>query len=289
MVALVALQPVIRLMDESDPETMSAAFTVLGWYKATALYQRYLAEQEEGWRLAFLAEWRGEFAGYVTLLWVSDYRPFAERQIPEISDLNVLPPHRRHGLGNALLDRAESAASARSKVVGLGVGLYSDYGAAQRIYARRGYLPDGRGIMYRNQPVEPGATIRIDDDAALMLTRPVGLRSPPGHPRGGTPRTAMGNALTPWRGPSSGRPPSVQNRVICARCGHYLGLPRDRKYSAIRAPRLVRDIPARSLAVAMVNRSYRTTMPIGRDPATRTKPRTNDARSRQTQRDVPGH
>ena len=182
--ALVALQPVIRLMDESDPETMSAAFTVLGWYKPPALYQRYLAEQEEGRRLAFLAEWRGEFAGYVTLLWVSDYRPFAERQIPEISDLNVLPPHRRHGIGNALLDRAESAASARSKVVGLGVGLYSDYGAAQRIYVRRGYLPDGRGIMYRNQPVEPGATIRIDDDAALMLTRPVGLRSPPGHPRG---------------------------------------------------------------------------------------------------------
>ena len=68
MVALVAVQPVIRLMDESDPETMSAAFTVLGWYKPPALYQRYLAEQEEGRRLAFSAEWRGEFAGYVTLL-----------------------------------------------------------------------------------------------------------------------------------------------------------------------------------------------------------------------------
>ena len=47
-----------------------------------------------------------------------------------------------------------------------------DYGAAQRIYARRGYLPDGRGIMDRNQPVEWGAVVRVDDDAALMLTRP---------------------------------------------------------------------------------------------------------------------
>ena len=163
MVAFVTLQPVIRLMDESDPETVSAAFTALGWHKPPALYQRYLAEQEAGQRLAFLAEWRGEFVGYVTLLWDSDYRPFAERQIPEISDLNVLPPHRRQGIGNALLDHAESAASARSEVVGLGVGLYCDYGAAQRIYGRRGYLPDGRGIMYRNQPVEPGAAIRIDD------------------------------------------------------------------------------------------------------------------------------
>ena len=59
-------------------------------------------------------------------------------------------------------------------MVGIGVGLYSDYGAAQRIYVRRGYLPDARGIMYRNQPVEPGAVIRIDDEAALMFTRPIG-------------------------------------------------------------------------------------------------------------------
>jgi len=144
MAALVTVQLVIRLMDESDPETVSAAFTALGWDKSPEMYQRYLAEQEEGRRLAFLAQWGGELAGYVTLQWVSDYRPFAERQIPEISDLNVLPPYRRQGIGNALLDRAESAASARSKVVGIGVGLYSDYGAAQRIYLRRGYLPTVR-------------------------------------------------------------------------------------------------------------------------------------------------
>jgi GNAT superfamily N-acetyltransferase len=100
-----------------------------------------VAEQREGQRLTFLAEWRGEFAGYVTLLWVSDYRPFAKRQIPGIFDLNVLPPYCGQGIGNALLDRAESVASAHSKVVGIGVGLYSDYGTAQRIYAPRGYLP----------------------------------------------------------------------------------------------------------------------------------------------------
>jgi len=173
-VAFVTEHAVIRPMDESDPDTISAAFITLGWHKPRTLYQRYLAEQDRGHRLAFVAEWRGEFAGYVTLLWVSNYRPFAERQVPEISDLNVLPACRRQGIGNALLDRAESAASSRSNVVGLGVGLSSDYGAAQRVYVRRGYLPDGRGVMYNNQPVEPGATIRIDDDAALMLTRLVG-------------------------------------------------------------------------------------------------------------------
>ncbi len=168
----VGSQPVIRTMDESDPEAISAAFISVGWNKPPTLFQRYLAEQADGQRLALVAEWHGEVAGYVTVLWASDYRPFSERDVPEISDLNVLPAHRRQGIGNALLDRAESVAPTRSKVVGLGVGLYSDYGAAQRIYVRRrGYLPDGRGLMYANQPVEPGATIRIDDDATLMFTR----------------------------------------------------------------------------------------------------------------------
>jgi hypothetical protein len=65
----------------------------------------------------------------------------------------------------------EAEAAKRSTQVGLGVGLYADYGAAQRLYVRRGYVPDGRGIMYGNEPVEPGATVRIDDDATRMLVR----------------------------------------------------------------------------------------------------------------------
>jgi GNAT superfamily N-acetyltransferase len=165
----------IRTMSESDPDVISAAFTAIGWdNKPSSYYAHYVAQQEEGRRLAWVAEWHGELAGYVTLLWISAYSPFADRQIPEVADLAVLPRYRRQGIGNALLDRAESAAAARSPVVGIGVGLYSDYGAAQRIYARRGYLPDGRGIMYRNQPVEPGTVVCIDDDATLMLTRPTG-------------------------------------------------------------------------------------------------------------------
>jgi GNAT superfamily N-acetyltransferase len=118
MVALVTSQPVIRTMGGSDPEVISAAFTAIGWRtKPPALFQRYLAEQEEGRRLAFVAEWHGQFAGYVTLLWTSDYRPFAERGVPEVCDLNVPPAYRGQGIGNALLDRAESAASARSGLI----------------------------------------------------------------------------------------------------------------------------------------------------------------------------
>ncbi len=42
---------------------------------------------------------------------------------------------------DALMDAAEARAAERSAIVGLGVGLYADYGSAQRMYARRGYLP----------------------------------------------------------------------------------------------------------------------------------------------------
>ena len=40
------------------------------------------------------------------------------------------------------MDEAEKHASARSRRVGLGVGIYTAYGPAHLLYARRGYLPD---------------------------------------------------------------------------------------------------------------------------------------------------
>ena len=75
-------------------------------------------------------------------------------------------------MGNALMDAAEDAARRRgAPVVGLGVGLYADYGSAQRMYVRLGFIPDGQGIMYDYATVEPGSSIRIDDDATLMFAK----------------------------------------------------------------------------------------------------------------------
>jgi ribosomal protein S18 acetylase RimI-like enzyme len=113
----------------------------------------------------------GVFAGYVTVVWVSGYRPFAEAGIPEIQDLNVLPQFRRRGIASALMDAAEAAIAARAVTAGIGVGLYADYGAAQLMYLRRGYLPDGRGIAYRGATVAPATRVPVNDDLVLMLTR----------------------------------------------------------------------------------------------------------------------
>jgi GNAT superfamily N-acetyltransferase len=113
----------------------------------------------------------GQFAGYVTVNWTPTYSGFAEQKIPEIQDLNVLPEFRRQGIGTQLLDRAEEEVALRSSIVGIGVGLHPGYNAAQRLYVKRGYIPDGRGVTYRNCPVEEGMQVVFDDDLVLHLTK----------------------------------------------------------------------------------------------------------------------
>ncbi len=167
----------MRPLAEPDVPTIAAAFAELGWPgKDEPQYRRYLNEQATGVRDVIVAELDGGFVGYINVVWTAGYEPFREAGIPEIQDFNVLPPYRRKGIGGALIDAAEQLVATRCSVVGLGVGLYSDYGSAQRMYAKRGYVPDGRGIMYDGEPVEPGDSVRIDDDACLMYTRELILR-----------------------------------------------------------------------------------------------------------------
>lgn len=115
-----------------------------------------------------------ELAGYVTLKWQSDYKNFATDNIPEISDLNVLPVFRNKGIGSALIAKCEKYAAERSNIVGIGVGLYPDYGSAQRLYIKRGYLPDGHGATYNYEYVTPGKKYPLDDDLVLWFTKKLG-------------------------------------------------------------------------------------------------------------------
>jgi GNAT superfamily N-acetyltransferase len=97
--------------------------------------------------------------------------PFRDAGIAEVQDLNVMPPFRRRGVASALLDLAESIVRATSDVIGIGVGLYNDYGPAQRLYSRRGYVLDGTGAWWNHQPVVGGDTVVADDDLTLYFTK----------------------------------------------------------------------------------------------------------------------
>jgi GNAT superfamily N-acetyltransferase len=162
----------IRLLGTPDPARLASTFGAAGWPgKSAALYQRYLGEQAAGQRVVWVAERGAAPLGYVCVVWRSDYPPFRNAGIPEIVDFNVLPAYRRQGVGSALMDVAERCIAQRSKLAGLGCGLYADYGPALLLYLRRGYLPDGRGITYDRRAVPAGQSIRVDDSAALMLVK----------------------------------------------------------------------------------------------------------------------
>lgn len=161
----------IRFLENDDLQPMAAAFAQLGWNKPVSQYQKYLSEQEAGARVVLVAFFNGEFAGYVTIVWRSLTPAFAISQFPELVDFNVLPKFRRQGIGAALLDEAERRVAEVSPVVGLGVGLTADYGAAQRLYVKRGYVPDGRGLFSAGQPVAYGQSVPVDDDLVLFWTK----------------------------------------------------------------------------------------------------------------------
>jgi ribosomal protein S18 acetylase RimI-like enzyme len=161
----------IREMTGKDCPIIAEAFTAQGWNKPVSQFLRYWQESLEQKRLILLAESAGQFAGYLTIVWESDYPPFRQEGIPEIVDFNVLLKFRRMKIGTALMDEAERRIAFRSTVAGLGVCLHVDYGAAQVLYARRGYVPDGRGMFQKGHYPRYGDQVILDDDLCLYLTR----------------------------------------------------------------------------------------------------------------------
>ncbi|WP_337098077.1 GNAT family N-acetyltransferase [Paenibacillus sp. YIM B09110] len=164
-------QFLIRSLKDNDPLMISDAFASQGWHKPVELYEKYANEQADGLRETLVAEADGQFAGYVNIVWMSDYEHFKERSIPEIQDFNVLIKYRRLGCGTLLLDRAEDIIAHRSELAGIGVGLFSDYGAAQSMYVKRGYVPDGQGIYRNGEYLHYGQQTVVDDDLNLYFVK----------------------------------------------------------------------------------------------------------------------
>jgi GNAT superfamily N-acetyltransferase len=161
----------IHLLAPKNAKEISEAFSAIGWSKPVSQYERYFLEQEKGERTILVARLSGDFGGYVTILWHSNYIPFRTQNIPEIQDLNVLPRWRRQGIATRMMEEAESRVVKKSPVVGLGVGMDRDYGPAQHMYALRGYIPDGLGLTYAGRNLQWGESVRVDDSLVLYMTK----------------------------------------------------------------------------------------------------------------------
>jgi hypothetical protein len=101
----------------------------------------------------------------------SEYPYFLANNIPEINDLNVFPEFRNKGIAGSIIDELEKEISETHETIGIGVGLFKDYGTAQRLYFKKGYIPDGNGLQYNYEEVQPGTHVYVDDDLNLYYTK----------------------------------------------------------------------------------------------------------------------
>lgn len=161
-------------LEKNDFDEMISSFEKIGWNKPKSIYEAYFQEQLDGIRTIILAKANNKFCGYVTIKWQSDYDSFAQQNIPEISDLNVLPNYRNHGIGTALINACEVMAKERGYAdIGLGVGMTVDYGDAQRLYIHLGYVPDSQGLHYKYHPLKYGNQVTVNDDLVLFLKKSI--------------------------------------------------------------------------------------------------------------------
>ena len=110
--------------------------------------------------------------GIVTIRWQSNYAGFRDHGIPLVHQIAVAGPSRRLGVATLLMDAAEGLArDGGIMTLGITVGLFDEYGPAQRLYALRGYVPDGRGACRGREPLSKGAQVTMDDDLIIWLTK----------------------------------------------------------------------------------------------------------------------
>jgi len=134
--------------------------------------RRYLADHAEPDGASLIATDGPDVIGYVAIVWESNYAGFRSRGIPLVHQIAVAGPFRRRGIATLLMDAAEELVRDRGiATLGITVGLFDEYGPAQRLYGRRGYIPDGRGACRGQRPLSKSMRVSMDHDLIIWLTK----------------------------------------------------------------------------------------------------------------------
>lgn len=164
---------VIRDMQREDAAVFAEEERAQGINHTEEKYMIRMDHRDQSLCIALTAEYDGCPAGYISVYPKSIEGPFGNQDLPEIVDFGVLEKYRRRGIGSQLMDQAETIASRYADMVYLGVGLHEGYGAAQRMYAKRGYIPDGSGVWHNNQPCRPDESYPLDDELYLWFYKQI--------------------------------------------------------------------------------------------------------------------
>ncbi len=162
----------IRPIREPDPRVICQQEVAQGWVNQTEdKYYKRIADHAAHRSISMVAEYDGKTAGYINVYPDAPWGPFGGRGWCEIVDFGVLEKYRCRGIGSALMDCAERIAGMFADTVYLAVGLHDGYGSAQRMYCRRGYIPDGSGVWYHNAPAEAYGQVENDDELNLYFSK----------------------------------------------------------------------------------------------------------------------
>ena len=169
----------IRTILPADARIICDEETAQGWEQTIDKYLARIRDFNSGKCVSLVAEYKGAVAGYINVYPNSAWGSFGGMGYSEIVDFGVLEKYRCNGIGTKLMDVAEKIAAEYSDTVYLGVGLHGGYGSAQRMYIKRGYMPDGRGVWYGDGVAASYQEYRNDDDLNLYLSKKLGQQTSP--------------------------------------------------------------------------------------------------------------
>ena len=165
---------IVRDMVEADPEIITHEEHLQGWtHQKEEKYKQRLIDVAEGKCVALVAEYKGKVAGYFNVYPNTMCGLYGGKGFPELIDLGVFKKYRKLGIGTVLLQVAEQIAKKYADTVIIGVGLHRDYGSAQRMYIKHGFIPDGSGIWWQGKPLAPYADLKNDDELALYMSKKI--------------------------------------------------------------------------------------------------------------------
>lgn len=165
----------IRLMQQDDIADLQNFYISLGKTNPDITpdyFDKLWIRQKKGASDIYLAVQGDDIIAYGVLNWQPKYGLYQKLGIPEIQDLNVSRDHRQKGIATAIIEHCEKVAKSKGcDQMGISFGLDASFGAAQRLYIKLGYIPDGQGVTYDRQYVLSGESKPIDDDLCLMLVK----------------------------------------------------------------------------------------------------------------------
>ena len=156
----------IRMVEENDLPVLIEWFSHNYCDSLEGAEAYFAGHHGNGHRVTFLARHGDDIAGFITISFNHD------RNVPSILTLEVFEPNRRRGLATRLMDLAENhiAQNTGDEVV-LWVPLNKEFGPAQRLYAKRGYIPDGSGALKDDVPIERGETVTFHGVNMCLVKR----------------------------------------------------------------------------------------------------------------------